>query len=454
MDITIQNSGYVVVDSMTPFAYAGEMNSRILNITHPTYSNAIYQLIVVKEHRPYILSIIDGKCLVPPSITDIACILNCQFIAARKDENSELNDCDCYPSYSNDCSQLLFKSDSFKLKVGEGLNLNGLTPIPPYEQLMDMYNNLTKAKLSVEQAKADNELVATAIDEKIKQLQSQNYIMDLTNEASIRAKKDNELEKQVDSLMNNYKDKKQIFIESSLNGNAIIDINGNIVLTQSTELNVVNSLQSDMQLIIPMGKSLIINNITNFNVEGKLEVIGSLNLINSFINVSGYVYINDSNKSIIYNNSKINVHSGGKILIKNKTINDYEEFIGTCSINLDEGSYLTYFVNSNSFNIEMFGNGNIESANILDMKKDDTIKINGTLKVNGSFNMNDDSKIMIGKDSICIVDSTINSENSEVLHFYGDDYSSTLKITNNGKIEGFESGKEYYFEDNSWVEII
>ena len=45
--------------------------------------------------------------------------------------------------------------------------------------------------------------------------QSQNYIMDLTNEASIRAKKDNELEKQVDSLMNNYKDKKQIFIESS-----------------------------------------------------------------------------------------------------------------------------------------------------------------------------------------------------------------------------------------------
>ena len=454
MDITIQNSGYVVADSMTPVAYAGEMNSRVLNIIHPTYSNAIYQLIVVKEHRPYILSVVDGKCSLPPSMTDIACILECQFIAARKDENAELNDCDCYPSYSNDCSQLLFKSDSFKLKVAEGLNLNGLTPIPPYEQLMDMYNNLTKAKLSVEQAKADNEMVANAIDEKIKQLQSQQYVTDLNKEATIRAKKDEDLEKQVDNLLSNYKDKKQLFIDSSLNGNAIIDINGNIVLTNSTVLNCVNPIQSDMQLIIPMGKSLTIDNVDNFNVEGKLEIIGSLYLRNSSLNVSGYVYLNDSNKSIIYNGSQLNVYSGGKILIKNKFINDYEEFIGSCSINLEEGSYLTYLVKDDSFNIDIFGNANIESSNTVSMKNEDIIKFTGKLNVNGLFHMDDNSRILIANESRCVINSTIEINNPDVLHFYGYDYSSVLQLTKNGKVDGFESEKEYYFEDNAWVELI
>ena len=71
----------------------------------------------------------------------------------------------------NDCRHMIFKSDKFTLKVAEGLNLNGLTPIPPYEQLVEIYNNISKAKLAVEQAKAENMALLEQINSKIDELQ-------------------------------------------------------------------------------------------------------------------------------------------------------------------------------------------------------------------------------------------------------------------------------------------
>ena len=69
---------------------------------------------------------------------------------------------------------MIFKSDKFILKVAEGLNLNGLTPIPPYEQLVEIYNNINKAKLVVEQAKADNMKLLDDINDRITILQREN----------------------------------------------------------------------------------------------------------------------------------------------------------------------------------------------------------------------------------------------------------------------------------------
>ena len=203
MKITIQQSGYVSGDFLKPVAYAGEMNSRVIEITHPLFDNSFYQLLIIKENRPYVLGIEDGKCMLPPSLTDIACKLKCQFMALRKsDIDLTENTCDCYPTSSNDCSHMIFKSDEFTMTVKEGLNINGLTPIPPYEQLVDMYNNLNKAKLSVEKAKIENETISNRISEKLEDLQTSNYLLNLQNEQTKRKNEDEKINSQLDLIMN------------------------------------------------------------------------------------------------------------------------------------------------------------------------------------------------------------------------------------------------------------
>ena len=202
MKITIQQSGYVSGDFLKPVAYAGEMNSRFIEITHPLFDNSFYQLLIIKENRPYIIGIEDGKCMLPPSLTDIACTLNCQFMALRKsDIDISSNSCDCYPTSSNDCSHMVFKSDKFTLTVAEGLSINGLTPIPPYEQLVDMYNNLNKAKLSVEKAKLENEALSNTISEKLEEMQTSNYLMNLSSEKAARQNEDEKINTQLNSII-------------------------------------------------------------------------------------------------------------------------------------------------------------------------------------------------------------------------------------------------------------
>lgn len=218
MEITILQSGFVTGDFLNPVAYSGEMNSRILEITHPLFDNAFYQLLILKENRPYILGIQDGKATLPPSLTDIACTLQCQFMALRKNSGIDISngDCSCYPTSSNDNSQMIFKSDKFNMTVAEGLNINGLTPIPPYEQLVDMYNNLSKAKLSVENAKIENENILNTIEEKINQLQQSTYLLNLDKEKNSRIQYDMDLNDKITMLISTVNELNNKLLEKTL----------------------------------------------------------------------------------------------------------------------------------------------------------------------------------------------------------------------------------------------
>lgn len=205
-NLVIKQSGFVTGDALlNPIAYAGEINSRILNIVHPTFDNCYYQLLVIKDNYPYTLGIDGGEVLIPPSLTNVATTLKCQFLAVRKNNNTDIssNSCDCYPSSSNDCSQMIFKSDSFSLTIAEGLSLNGLSPIPPYEQLVDVYNNISKAKLAVEKAKAENMQLLETINQKIDELQKLTTNSDLEKEIKTRIIADNELQEQINKLQGN-----------------------------------------------------------------------------------------------------------------------------------------------------------------------------------------------------------------------------------------------------------
>lgn len=207
-EIIIKQSGFVTGDALlNPIAYAGEMNSRILNVTHPTFENCYYQLIIKKNDYPFLVGIVDGELMLPPSLINIATKLQCQFIAVRKNDDIDMfiNKCDCFSNSSNDCSQMVFKSDMFILQVAEGLSLNGLTPIPPYEQLVDVYNNISKAKLAVEKAKVENMQLLETINQKLDDLQRNGYLLDLQKEIKARLTKDNELQEQINKLNNEVK---------------------------------------------------------------------------------------------------------------------------------------------------------------------------------------------------------------------------------------------------------
>ena len=173
-EIIIKQNGFVTGDALlNPVAYAGEMNSRILKFTHPTFDNCCYQMIVIKNDYPYTIGISNGEAILPPSLITTPTVLKCQFIAVRKNENIDINAnlCDCKFSSSDDCTKLVWKSDMFKLSIAQGLSLNGLNPVPPYEQLVDIYNNISKAKLSVEKVKVENSQLLETINQKIDELQ-------------------------------------------------------------------------------------------------------------------------------------------------------------------------------------------------------------------------------------------------------------------------------------------
>ena len=264
MTITILQNGFVTGDFLEPVAYAGEMNSKFIDIVHPLFENAIYQLIIVKNGYPYKVGITDGKCMLPPSLTDVATTLQCQFVAARIMNND--NGCDCYPDRSDDCAHMVFKSDEFKLTVKQGLNLNGLTPIPTYESVADMYNNLSKAKLAVEKAKADNMAVANTIDEKINKLQSTEYKENLNAEISARKLSDEQINVKVDKLLNMFNSEINNFIETTLQGKAILS-DDNIIITG--DINIFDDfvIPGGIKLVIPQLYTITLNE----NICGKIQ---------------------------------------------------------------------------------------------------------------------------------------------------------------------------------------
>lgn len=157
MKITILDSGFVTGDFLKPVAYAGEVNSRKLDVVHPHFKDCYYQILVHKGDGLYRLGIQDGVATIPPSLTATAQKLTCQFTALSTPESVQNEETDPFVWYS----------DEFHLTVAPGMNKAGLTAIPTYEELQDMYKNIAEAKAEVEKAKADNEKKVIAMQEAI-----------------------------------------------------------------------------------------------------------------------------------------------------------------------------------------------------------------------------------------------------------------------------------------------
>lgn len=420
MDITVLDSGFVTGDFLKPVAYAGEMNSKILNIVHPTFDNAIYQLIVVKENRPYSLGIENGKILLPPSLTDIECILKCQFIAIRK-SNDDLNNCDCQFTSSNDCTDMLFKSDSFSLKVAQGLNLNGLTPIPTYEELLDSYNNLTKAKLAVEKAKADNENVVNALDQKIQELQNNKYLTNLNVESLNRKEKDDELERRIDAIFDILQENDiNSFISNILNNSAIKNNMNEIILTKDCCISTNFTLKSNLTLIIPENIVVSFNSNVVGNIEGNVIINGSVDISNlSELYVTGQITLNSIQSNIIMpaeNINKIVAYHGACI----SKINNNEVTYILSSNELDNSSNISYvpvlienklkfnMIISGTFNLSFENNEKLINYNEISLTKNSTLTINSMEQINNLI-FADGSKIIIN-DSVGILNYSVDVE--------------------------------------------
>lgn len=155
MKVTIVDSGFVSYDTIKPVGYAGEMNSRQLDIIHPHFTNCYYQIIAVKDGNPYTLGVEDGVVIIPPSLLRTAGTIECQFIAMSTPDSVTNRETDTF----------VFKSNKFTLRVDEGLNLGGVTPVPTYESLLQMQSEVEAAQQEVDNAIASNEKILSAIQE-------------------------------------------------------------------------------------------------------------------------------------------------------------------------------------------------------------------------------------------------------------------------------------------------
>lgn len=441
MNIVVKSNGFVTGDFLSPVAYAGEKNSRSINIAHPTFEDAIYQLIVIKEKRPYTLGIRDGVVLLPPSMTDIECTLECRFAAMRKGSNEDvLENCNCGTTSYNDCSDLVFLSDKFNLTVGEGLSLNGLTPVPPYEEVLEMYNNISKAKMVLEQSKLDSQNMANVIDDKIKQLQSTQYLNDLTRERRNRIDKDEELETKLDSIINNYQDPVQQLI-NQLHNNATRNENI-ITLTSDTILTEDFILSNHIELIIPRSITLTIHNST-FKVEGLLNVSGSIILENN-------ANLLLSNKIELFNENVIDIQDDTSfikctntcsIYIYNSLDKEYVETFGPSYIKMENGSLLT--IGNGIYTLS--GINEILSTNEIDTKN---VVLSGFIYLHSQLKIIN-SIITIDKDSEFIIYGDLVLEDLNI-QLQGVDKTSKLNITEYGDVTDLESNNIYLYQNEQW----
>lgn len=153
MKITVVDSGFVTYDSLNPVGYAGEMNSRKLEISHPHFKDCYYQILVKRFDGLYTLGVTDGIAEIPPSLLRSPADLECQFVAMSTPDSVNNSETDTF----------VFKSNAFTLEVAQGLNIGNMSPIPTYEELQKMYNNIDNAKAEVDKAKEDNEAILQAI---------------------------------------------------------------------------------------------------------------------------------------------------------------------------------------------------------------------------------------------------------------------------------------------------
>lgn len=447
MNITIKSNGFVTGDFLDPIAYAGEKNSRVIEITHPLFPNVNYQLVVIKDHRPYLIGIQDGECIFPPSLIDIAGTLKCQFVATRKVEN--INDCDCTPTYSDDCADLVFKSDKFTLTVKEGLNLNGLTPMPTYEAIQDAYLNLEKAKLSVEKIKLENEEILNKITDKINEMQLNQVIIDYQKEAITRSSKDTELENKINMLLGKYEDKYEQLIKKFSN-NAIKDSENNIILTNTTTISEDLTIPDNITLIIPPSVLLLLDNSITLKNEGNIKVNGIIVLgDNCTIENGNYIECQS-----LLDNFTFNEQSQIK-LVANSSLSEYDsenvalnEIFGKNSAKLSSSSILIieHEDKNNKFIFNVLGDIDIVSQYNID---NSIFNIKGTMNVFNILRLCNKSKINLKHNSKIIVEDQIILDNiyDGYIHFdiTGEDETSHFIMGEVAEVKGLTAGYKYYY---------
>ena len=183
MQITVTDKGFVATEALTPVGYAGEINSRQLEVSHPHFKDCVYQILVKRYDGLYKLGVVDGIATIPPSLLKTATTLDCQFVAINTPCSVVNAEADSFA----------FMSSPFTLTVAPGLDIGGLSPIPTYEELQQMYCNINLAKAEVENAKKSNEQIYQSIQAALREVYN-TPVVDL--ESEFRA----EYKKQLDAI--------------------------------------------------------------------------------------------------------------------------------------------------------------------------------------------------------------------------------------------------------------
>lgn len=225
MQITVTDSGFVAKDALTPVGYAGEMNSRSLEIRHPHFKDCYYQLLVKRYDGLYKLNVDNGISTIPPSLMKTATTLDCQFVAMSTPCSVNNAETDTF----------VFKSSPFTLTVAEGLNIGGISPVPTYEELQEMYCNINKAKAEVDAAKRDNEQIYQAIQAALQQVNN-TPVVDL--ESQFRA----EYKKQLDEIAEEHF---QEFTSAILDEVIARITNGEVIPGSACDCGAVGNMTSD-----------------------------------------------------------------------------------------------------------------------------------------------------------------------------------------------------------------
>ena len=189
MKITILDSGFVSYDTIKPVGYAGEVNSRKIEVIHPNFPECYYQILVKCNSSLYKIGVQDSEAMIPPSLLRVAGKLECQFVAFNIPESSVNAETDTF----------VFKSNAFTLTVAEGMNLGGLSPMPTYEELQQMQRDIDAAKAEVDKAKQDNERILASIKESLDARQQ-------VNQAGLDQMFIAKYKKQLDDITNEYFD--------------------------------------------------------------------------------------------------------------------------------------------------------------------------------------------------------------------------------------------------------
>lgn len=224
MQITVTDKGFVATEPLTPIGYAGEVNSRQLEVSHPHFKDCCYQILVKRYDGLYKLGVVDGIATIPPSLLKTATTLDCQFVAIA-------TPCSVVNA---EADNFAFMSSPFQLTVAPGLEVGGLSPIPTYEELQEMYCNINMAKAEVENAKKSNEQIYQSIQAALQQVYN-------TPVVDLEIKFRDEYKKQLDIIAEEH------FVEftSAITNEIIARITNGEVIPGGSQMGEVATMSKD-----------------------------------------------------------------------------------------------------------------------------------------------------------------------------------------------------------------